>query len=180
MSEASFLRSDKPLKHWTLRARQQHTLRQLLDGTLAPLQGFLGRTDYDCVLRSMQLRDGTPWAWPVTLDVDEAFAATLDRGERIGLCDALGTVLAELDIDDIYFPDHLHEARSLYGSMSRHHPAIVELLQHTGPVYLGGRITGLDDRNVSSAPRAGTVWAFAPYSLQVAGEALAGTGQRLH
>lgn len=128
---------------WVLRPRQQRWLERLLDGELAPLHGFLGRADYDSVLTAMHLADGTPWPFPVTLDVDEAFAATLDVGARVELCDSRGAALARLDLGDIYYPDHLREARLLYGHMDRQHPAIVQLLRHTGPVYLGGRVHDL-------------------------------------
>lgn len=146
---------DGPLR-WTLRPRQQRTLEQLLDGRLSPLQGFLGRRDYDSVLRTMQLADGTPCPYPVTLDVDEPFAARLDRGTWIALCDMRGAVLAQLEVADVYFPDHLHEVRSLYGNMSRHHPAIVELLRHTGPVYLGGCVLGDSGTTVALGQHTGS------------------------
>lgn len=136
--------------HWVLRSRQQRMLERLLDGELAPLHGFFGRADYDSVLAAMHLADGTPWPFPVTLDVDEAFAATLDVGARIELRDPHGTALARLDLGDIYYPDHLREARLLYGHMDRRHPAIVQLLRHTGPVYLGGRVHDL--RGVAASP----------------------------
>jgi sulfate adenylyltransferase len=133
------------LPRWTLRPRQQRTLERLLDGEFAPLHGFLGRADYDSVLLTMHLADGTPWPFPVTLDVDEAFAARLDAGARVLLRDRHGTALARLDLGDVYYPDHLREARLLYGHMDRRHPAVVELLRHTGAVYLGGRVHDLRD-----------------------------------
>lgn len=137
---------------WILRTRQQRWLECLLDSELAPLHGFLGRADYDSVLTAMHLADGTPWPFPVTLDVDEAFAATLDVGARIELCDHRGELLARLDLSDIYYPDHLREARLLYGHMDRQHPAIVQLLRHTGAVYLGGRVHDLRGVAASRLP----------------------------
>jgi len=140
--------------HWMLRARQQRMLERLLDGELAPLHGFLGRADYDSVLATMHLADGTPWPFPVTLDVDEAFAARLDAGARIELRDMHGVALARLDLGEIYFPDHLREVRLLYGHMDRRHPAIVQLLRHTGAVYLGGRVHDLRGSAASRSPLA--------------------------
>lgn len=140
---------DRPPR-WILRARQQRWLERLLDGELAPLHGFLSRADYDSVLTAMHLADGTPWPFPVTLDVDEAFAATLDVGAHVELRNPHGVALARLDLSDIYYPDHLREARLLYGHMDREHPAIVRLLRHTGTVYLGGRVH--DVRGVATSP----------------------------
>lgn len=136
---------DEELPRWTLRPRQQCTLERLLDGGFAPLHGFLGRADYDSVLLAMRLADGTPWPFPVTLDVDEAFAVRLDAGSRVLLCDGRGVALARLDLGDVYYPDHLREVRLLYGGMDRRHPVVVELLRHTGAVYLGGRVWDLRD-----------------------------------
>ncbi|MDO1529326.1 hypothetical protein QMK61_10855 [Fulvimonas sp. R45] len=168
--------SDDGLPRWMLRPRQQRLLGQLLDGGLAPLRGFLGRADYDSVLATMHLADGTPCPLPVTLDVDEAFAATLDVGAHVQLCDRHGTPLARLDLDDIYHPDHLREARLRYGRMDRRHPAVVELLRHTGTVYLGGRVHDLREPGLGQARRRAVAdpsgvfpgWA---YAIEVAGVA---------
>ncbi|MHB1271939.1 MAG: bifunctional sulfate adenylyltransferase/adenylylsulfate kinase [Rhodanobacter sp.] len=126
-----------------LDTRQLCDLELLLSGAFSPLEGFLGRHDYDRVVEEMRLADGTLWPIPITLDVSEAFAATLEPGSEIALRDSQGVPLAVLDVQDIYWPDHLHEAKRVFGSIDRLHPGVAELLDRTGPVYLGGRLRGI-------------------------------------
>jgi sulfate adenylyltransferase len=136
-------RRSASLPQWTLNQRQLCDLELLLNGGFSPLQGFLGRADYDRVVSEMRLADGTLWPIPVTLDVDEAFAASLPDGAQISLNDTQGTPLAVLTVEDVYFPDRVAEARSVFGTTDRTHPGVAELLDRTGPVYLGGRLQGI-------------------------------------
>src|SRR5215210_63348 len=66
----------------TLTAREVSDLDMLASGALSPLEGFMGRRDYESVVESMRLASGLPWALPVCLAVDEAPA-----GERVALAD---------------------------------------------------------------------------------------------
>ncbi len=136
-------RRSASLPQWTLNQRQLCDLELLLNGGFSPLQGFLGRADYDRVVADMRLADGTLWPIPITLDVDEAFAANLPDGAQISLNDIQGTPLAVLTVDDVYFPDRVAEARAVFGTTDRTHPGVAELLDRTGPVYLGGRLQGI-------------------------------------
>ena len=61
-----------------LNRRQLYDLEALLNRAFYPLAGFLNRDDYEQVLKSMRLSDGSTWPLPVCLDVTEAFAASLD------------------------------------------------------------------------------------------------------
>src|SRR5581483_9414735 len=130
-------RHSASLPQWTLNQRQLCDLELLLNGGFSPLQGFLGRADYDRVVQDMRLADGTLWPIPITLDVDEAFAARLPENAQISLNDIQGTPLAVLTVEDVYFPDRIAEAQHVFGTTDRTHPGVAELLDRTGSVYLG-------------------------------------------
>ncbi|GLQ87527.1 bifunctional sulfate adenylyltransferase/adenylylsulfate kinase [Dyella flagellata] len=136
-------RRSASLPQWTLNQRQLCDLELLLNGGFSPLQGFLGRADYDRVVSEMRLADGSLWPIPITLDVDEAFAAKLTENAQISLNDTQGTPLAVLTVEDVYFPDRIAEARQVFGTTDRTHPGVAELLDRTGSVYLGGRLQGI-------------------------------------
>jgi sulfate adenylyltransferase len=131
------------LPGWTLDARQLCDLELLLSGAFSPLEGFLNRRDYASVLDDMRLADGTLWPIPITLDVDEAFAAKLASGGEVALRDSEGVPLAVLKVEDIYFIDPLQEAHQVFGTTDRLHPGVAELLDHRHRVYLGGRVQGI-------------------------------------
>ncbi|RUL71007.1 bifunctional sulfate adenylyltransferase/adenylylsulfate kinase [Dyella choica] len=136
-------RRSASLPQWTLNQRQLCDLELLLNGGFSPLQGFLGRSDYDRVVSEMRLADGTLWPIPIVLDVDEAFASKLADNTQISLNDTQGTPLAVLTVEDVYFPDRIAEARQVFGTTDRAHPGVAELLDRTGSVYLGGRVQGI-------------------------------------
>jgi len=60
------------------------------------------------------------------------------------LRDLEGVLLAVLHIDDVWQPDRAAEAQALYGSSDPHHPGVAEFLATTQPVYVGGRVEGVE------------------------------------
>jgi sulfate adenylyltransferase len=132
------------MKSWDLTSRQICDLELLLNGAFSPLEGFLGRSDYDRVVKDMRLADGTLWPIPITLDVNEAFAGDLSEGDEIALRDQEGVLIATLKIDDIWTPDKKAEALGVFGSDDQAHPGVHYLFNVAGPVYLGGKVTGVE------------------------------------
>jgi len=126
-----------------LSARQICDLELLMNGGFNPLKGFLSQADYDNVVENMRLADGTLWPMPITLDVSEKFAATVEPGQDIALRDAEGVILAILSISDKWVPNKAREAEMVFGADDIAHPAVNYLHHKAGPVYLGGAITGL-------------------------------------
>ena len=64
---AAELRSDSAdWPSWDLTARQLCDLELLVNGGFSPLQGFLGRADYESVCSSMRLADDTLWSIPAS------------------------------------------------------------------------------------------------------------------
>jgi sulfate adenylyltransferase len=129
---------------WDLSPRQLEDLELLSNGAFSPLAGFLGAEDYARVVTESRLADGTLWPIPVVLDVSQVFAATLNVGERIALRDPEGAPLALLEIESIYRPNRDAEALAVYGTTDTHHPGVAALLLRGNPVYLGGRVLGLE------------------------------------
>jgi sulfate adenylyltransferase len=128
---------------WDLTPRQLCDLELLLNGGFSPLRGFLGPADYDRVCREMRLADGTLWPIPVVLDVSEAFAGKIQAGTKVALRDPEGVMLAVLTAQEIWRPDRVAEAEAVCGTTDTHHAGVKFLLEQTGPVYLGGKVEGL-------------------------------------
>ncbi len=131
------------LTSWDLTARQTCDLELLMNGGFNPLTGFLGKDDYESVVETMRLADGTLWPMPITLDVSEDFAGKIEEGQDIALRDAEGVILATLSISDIYTPDKTREAEMVFGADDIAHPAVNYLHHTAGTVYVGGTITGI-------------------------------------
>ncbi len=132
---------------WDLTERQICDLELLLNGAFSPLVGFMDRASYDRVLERMRLADGTLWPIPITLDVTEELAETLQEGDTLALRDPEGIMLAAIHVEDIWSPDLHREAEAIFGSATgaaiEEHPGASYVLEHSHPVYVGGRVEGL-------------------------------------
>src|SRR5512145_1207654 len=81
----------------TLTPREVSDLDMIAVGALSPLEGFMGRDDYERVIEELHLASGLPWALPVCLAVDSAPA-----GDRVALGDETGTPVAVLEVEEVF------------------------------------------------------------------------------
>ncbi len=128
---------------WDLTPRQLCDIDLLMNGGFSPLEGFMDRADHESVCQRMRLAGGSVWPIPITLDVTEEFRRKIECGITIALRDPEGVMLAALHVDEIWQPDRLAEAESVYGTTSQAHPGVAYLLKQTNPYYVAGRIKGL-------------------------------------
>ena len=68
------------LKSWTLKGRQLCDIEMIMDGSFAPLNGFMSNEDYLSVIKNMRLSNGELFPIPITLDVSEDFAKKIRIG----------------------------------------------------------------------------------------------------
>jgi sulfate adenylyltransferase len=125
---------------WDLTARQMCDLELLASGGFSPLRGFLGEADYLSVCRTMRLADGVMWPIPVTLDVSDDVAAQLKPGSMLALRDPEGVMLAALEVEELWRPDHEAEAQAVFGTTDPAHPGVDRLLRQTHPWYVAGQL----------------------------------------
>lgn len=117
------------------------TMRNLCDlellatGGFSPLTGFMGKADYERVLREMRLADGTLWPLPITLTVDPAELPTV--GEDVVLRNSNNDVIAIMTLDEVFHWDAETEAAKAYGSTDPKHPMVSEMARW-GRVCIAG------------------------------------------
>ena len=126
-----------------LTPRQICDLELLMNGGFNPLKGFLGEDDYNGVVENMRLADGQLWPMPITLDVSEDFAASVELGQDIALRDQEGVILGTMTVTDKYTPNKAREAEMVFGADDQAHPAVNYLHNQAGAVYLGGPVVGI-------------------------------------
>ncbi len=134
----------KDYPSWDLTQRQTCDLDLLMNGAFSPLEGFLGREDYESVCDTMRLSSGVLWPMPITLDVSDALAESVEVGQTIALRDPEGVLLATMEVSDKWTPDLGSEAERVFGTRDDTHPAVDFLLHRSNPVYLGGKIRGVE------------------------------------
>ncbi len=133
----------RDLPSWDLSSRQSYDLELLLNGGFSPLEGFLGKADYESVLKEMRLADGTLWPMPIALDVVPAFAEQLKTGDEIALRDPEGVLIATLEVSDIWQPDKQAEAKAVFGTTDDLHSGVDYLFHRANDIYIGGRVVGV-------------------------------------
>jgi len=131
-------------KSWDLSHRQLCDIELLLNGAFSPLTGFLNKRDYESVVESSRLADGQLWPMPITLDISEEFSKTISVGESIVLRDPEGLAIAVLDVEDVWLTDKVREAELVLGTTDKTHPGVSYLLDEAGPIYVGGKIRGIE------------------------------------
>lgn len=124
-------------------ARGLADLECIAVGAYSPLEGFMGRDDYDRVVEEMRLADGTVWSLPVTLPVPDDTASEAGRAGGIALADGHGHVLGILEVEEVFRPDRAREAELVFGTENPHHPGVRSLLA-SPPHYAAGRVTLLE------------------------------------
>jgi sulfate adenylyltransferase len=137
----SFLEKYSALPRIVLTDRQLFDLELILDGGFAPLDGFLGKDDYEGVVENMKLKDGSIWPIPIVLDIGKE--NNLNEGDKVLLCDSFGNPIAVLDINSLYSPDKEKEAKMVYGTNDKKHPGVRYLLDDTREIYAGGKVEGI-------------------------------------
>jgi sulfate adenylyltransferase len=118
-----------------LTSREVSDLDMIGSGALSPLEGFMGREDYERVVEEMRLASGLPWALPVCLAVDEA-----PQGDRVALADVGGRKLAVLEVAEVYDYDRHREAENCFRTTDEAHPGVARLYAQK-PKYLAGSVT---------------------------------------
>jgi len=97
-------------------------LEMLAIGAFSPLEGFMGRADYTRVINDKRLANGLPWTLPVTLALNKEKAESLKNASHVALADDTGTLLAILEIQDIFHYDREAESVAVFRTANSDHP----------------------------------------------------------
>lgn len=118
-------------------------------GAYTPLNGFMGKADWQGVCNEMKLENGLFWPIPVTVSVSQEIADTLELGQDIALRDGeTDEILAVLNVTEKYTIDKQLECNSVYKTADVNHPGVQKVLAQE-PVNLGGSLKVLSEGEIS-------------------------------
>jgi sulfate adenylyltransferase len=119
-----------------LSLRVQYDLEMLAVGAFSPLDHFMARDEYESVLYEMRLTSGELFPIPLAVPCREEVLRGHPR--EIALSDEQGTILAVLEVDEVYPADILREMRAVLGGRDSAHPLVIEA-KNWPSHYLAGR-----------------------------------------
>ena len=135
----NYLEKAKSLPRVTLDERALSDLVMIAIGGFSPLNGFMGKADYETVVTDMRMANGLPWAIPVTLSVTEEVASPLKEGSLVRLDDSDGNCVGILELTEKYTYDKSKEAINVYRTDEEKHPG-VKVVYDQGAVNLAGPV----------------------------------------
>ncbi|GAA5910704.1 hypothetical protein JCM8208_003539 [Rhodotorula glutinis] len=129
-----------------LTERQLCDLELVMNGGFSPLEGFMGKQDYESVVETLRLADGALFPMPITLDVsqEQIDLLKLAEGTRVTLRDSRDeSPLAILTISSMYKPNKSNEAEKVFGADDSAHPAVHYLHNSVKDFYVGGNVQAI-------------------------------------
>jgi sulfate adenylyltransferase len=114
-------------------------LELIANGAYSPLEGFMGKEDYDSVVERMRLSNGLPWSLPITLAVNQKKAEELSIGEKVNLVHN-GLIYGVMQITEKFSPNKKLEAKMVYRTTDQAHPGVKKLFDRPN-IYISGPIT---------------------------------------
>jgi len=108
-------------------------------GVLNPLEGFMGREDFETVLSRGRLADGLPWTIPIVLDISQ------DEAKKVGqkvVLSLRGDPFALFEVHEVYTYEKEAFARAVFGTTDLLHPGI-RRVRSLKELLVGGTGSGL-------------------------------------
>ena len=127
----------KSLPFVQIGARVECDLELLAVGAFSPLTSFMNSSDFQSVLDTMRLSDGTLFPMPITLPIDED--TDIKLGVDIALRDRKNMTLAIMTVEEKYQWDLEETAAKVFGKYDARHPIIAEM-HRWGNVNIAGKL----------------------------------------
>lgn len=135
----------KALPAIRLTSRETSDLIMMAIGAFSPLEGFMGKEDYEGVVDNMHMVDGTLWPVPITLAVTEEQADSLPMNSDVALVDdESDELMGMMKVVEKYTYDKLHEAKNVFRTQDEAHPGVAKLMAQK-EVLLAGPIKAFSE-----------------------------------
>ena len=121
-------------------SRETSDLIMMAIGAFTPLEGFMGRADWQSVCDDFQTSDGVFWPIPITLSATQEEADRLKVGQAVALIDEeTGELMGSMTLGEKYSIDKAHECKSVFRTTDGEHPGVAKVMAQ-GDVNLAGPV----------------------------------------
>ncbi len=114
-------------------------------GAFTPLDGFMGKADWQGVCDDMKMANGLFWPIPITLSADKATADSIPDGGEVALWDEENKeLIATMKVTEKYTIDKAHECQTVFTTTDTEHPGVAKVMEQKD-VNLAGPIKVLSE-----------------------------------
>ncbi|MEW6071571.1 MAG: sulfate adenylyltransferase [Planctomycetota bacterium] len=136
------LRKAKGLKKVPMTTRETSDLIMLGIGAFTPLDGFMGKDDWNgiCDEYTMPSKKGLFWPIPITLSASKQLADSIGKGEEVALWDTeIESIMGTMKVTEKYTIDKAHECKTIFATEDTQHPGVAKVMAQE-PVNLAGPV----------------------------------------
>lgn len=135
----------KKLKKLPMTSRETSDLIMLGIGAFTPLEGFMGKKDWQGVVDNYTMADGTFWPIPITLSATKELADEIKIGEEVALVDfETSEIIGIIDVSEKYSIDKAYECQKVFKTTDMEHPGVQKVMTQ-GDVNIAGKVKVLSE-----------------------------------
>jgi sulfate adenylyltransferase len=120
------------------------TVEMIATGALSPCEGFMNAEDYNSVLHTGRLADGTPWPTPLSFAMagerNQEVLKGLKKGEIVTLINKDKQPVARITTEEVFEYDRDDRAQSVFGTTDKRHPGVRSIYERMGDRSLAGKV----------------------------------------
>jgi len=136
------LKKAQGLKKVPMTSRETSDLIMMGIGAFTPLDGFMGKGDWQgcCDNFTMASKKGVFWPIPITLSAADDLAKSIGAGEEVALWDVeTESIMGTMKVTEKYSIDKERECKEVFRTTDANHPGVQKVMEQ-GPVNLAGPV----------------------------------------
>ena len=116
----------------------RNDIENIADGIFSPLEGFVGKEDFQKIVLRGRLSNDLAWTIPIILDVDEQISIRMKDAREV-LLKNNNEYFGLLHVDEIYSLEKLSVSKALYKTDDLKHPG-VRKISEMNDCLVGGKV----------------------------------------
>jgi sulfate adenylyltransferase len=135
------------LKKVPMTTRETSDLIMMGIGAFTPLDGFMGKDDWQgvCDEYKMPSMNGLFWPIPITLSAKQDLADSISAGEEVALWDTeTEAIMGTMKVTEKYTIDKEHECKKVFTTADPEHPGVQKVMEQEA-VNLAGPVKVLSE-----------------------------------
>ncbi len=135
------------LKKVPLTSRETGDLIMMGIGAFTPLEGYMGKADWQgcCDTYTLPSKKNLFWPIPITLSAEESLAKSIALNEEVALWDTEDNILVgTMKVTEKYAIDKDHECKQIFKTTDPEHPGVQKVMEQAA-VNLAGPVKVLSE-----------------------------------